>query len=75
MNSQSAGTPEDTKLTVKLMGSEWIVENNIGESVGSAATQEEAIHIAQSKAPLQNASIISVLGSVGNVERTIDVQS
>ncbi len=73
MNNEIAGTPEDMKLTVKQVGTAWIVENNLGESVGSAPQREEAIAMAKECAAAQKASVISVQDAQGATEQTIDV--
>jgi hypothetical protein len=69
---QTVGTPEDTRLTVKLLGDDWIVENSLGTSVGSANDRESAIALAQEAAIAQNASLISVLSTDGSVEENLN---
>ena len=68
---QTGGTPEQSSLTVKLLGEEWIVENGVGKSVGSARSREAAIEKAREAASSEKASSIAVLGPDGTLESTI----
>jgi hypothetical protein len=70
---KSAGTPEQTNLTVKSVAGTWIVENGIGENVGGSTVKEEAIKQACEIAKGQNASEIAVLREDGAHEKTIDI--
>ncbi len=70
---ETGGTPETIGLTVKLLGDDWIVENAVGKSVGTAPDRESAIKIARQAAGAENASVISVLAEDGALERTVKV--
>jgi hypothetical protein len=70
---ETAGTPEESSLTVKLLGEEWIVENGVGKSVGSARTREAAIEKAREVAAAEKASSIAVLGPDGALEKTVGI--
>ena len=70
---ETGGTPEESSLTVKLLGEEWIVENGVGKSVGSADSREAAIEKARAAAPSEKASAISVQKPDGTVEKTITI--
>ncbi len=70
---RTGGMPEETSFTVKKVDGQWVVENNVGESVGQTADRAAAIILARRSATEQKASGISVLGEDGSVEETIDV--
>ncbi len=70
---ETGGTSEETSLTVKLLGREWIVENPVGKSVGSAPDREAAIELARQAAGTEKASSIAVLAADGTVEKTVRV--
>jgi hypothetical protein len=72
-DERTGGTPEETGLTIRLLQDEWIIENGTGESVGAAKDREDAVAMAVNAARTENASVISVLGEDGEVERTIKV--
>lgn len=72
-STSTNGTPEESSLTVKMLGQEWIVENAVGESVGSAPDRESAIDLARKAVKAENASAISVLATDGTVEYTVTV--
>jgi len=59
------------RLTVKLLGDAWIVENAVGSSVGSADNRQAAIELARESALSQNASSISVLAADGSLEESV----
>lgn len=65
ISNQANGTPETTNLVVKLLGDDWIVENDSGASIGSSADRESAIGLARRAAAANNASGISVLAADG----------
>jgi len=67
------GTPEETSLTVKCLGEDWIVENGLGETVASAKDCDGAIRKAREVAAEQQASGISVLDADGAVQKTLHV--
>ncbi len=69
----AAGTPEETHLTVKLMGEDWIIENGAGVSIGSARDRESAIQLAREAAHSQSASGISILAADGSLEGNLEV--
>jgi hypothetical protein len=69
----TGGTSEETSLTVKLLQEEWIVENGIGESLGSVRDREGAIALARQVAAHQHASSIAVLGEDGAIQETLKV--
>lgn len=66
--SQTHGTPEETSLTVKRLGGEWVVENGLGESVGSAPDREGAERKARELVDTQKASGFSVVDDHGAAE-------
>lgn len=70
---ETGGTPEESSLTVKLLGKEWIVENGVGKSVGSAGSREAAIEKAREVASAEKASSIAVLGPDGALEKTVKI--
>ena len=72
-SASTKGTPEESSLTVKMLGEEWIVENAVGKSVGSAPNREAAVDLARKAAAGENASAISVLAADGSVEYTVAV--
>lgn len=72
-SASTKGTPEESSLTVKLLGKDWIVENVVGKSVGSAPDRESAVDLARKAAAEEKASAISVLGADGSVEYTVTV--
>jgi hypothetical protein len=74
-SNSTKGTPEESSLTVKLLGDDWIVENPVGKSVGSAPNREAAVELARKAAADENASAISVLAADGSVEYTVAVYS
>ncbi len=57
----------------EFLGDDWIVENAVGKSLGTARDRESAIEIARQAADAENASVISVLAEDGAVERTVKV--
>lgn len=73
MSNKTAGTPEETKLAVKRLGNEWIVENNEGESIGTATDQSGALELARQMAPDCGASLIALHDEAGAVERVVEV--
>lgn len=70
---ETGGTSEETSLTVKLLGEDWIVENGVGKSIGSAEDREAAIELATQAAGSEKASSIAVLAADGTVEKTVRV--
>lgn len=72
-HDETGGTSEETSLTVKMLGDDWIVENGVGTSIGSAGDRTSAIDLAKQSAESEKASSISVLSADGSVEETIKV--
>ena len=68
-----SGTPEHTVLRVKRLGSQWIVENYLGASVGEASDRDTAITLARQCCDAQEASLIAVLSETGDMEAILDV--
>jgi hypothetical protein len=69
----TGGTSEETKLTVKRLGDEWIVENGVGKSIGSAGDRDGAIALARQAASREKASGIAILAADGSAESTESV--
>ncbi len=71
--SETGGTSEETHLTVKLLGDDWIVENAVGKSIGTAGSREEAVTLARQSAASEKASGITILEADGTVAETVKV--
>ena len=65
------GTAEETSLTVKCLGEDWIVENGLGETVASAKDRDGAVQKAREVAAEQHASGISVLDADAAVQKSL----
>lgn len=72
-HDETGGTSEETALIVKLLGADWIVENGVGTSVGTAGSREAALEMARNAAHSEKASSIAVLAADGAVEYTVKV--
>jgi len=70
---QTGGTPEQTTLTVKLLGDDWIVENANGTSIGSADDRNSALELARQSAEAEHASSISILSADGTLEESVKI--
>lgn len=68
------GTAEETHLTVKRLGSGWVIEDNLGQSVGSGPEPEPLVEVALSYAAQRGLTGIRVQNPDGTIQRVLHPQ-
>lgn len=71
-SQQTGGTPDEASLNVRFLENEWIVESNLGETVGKSADKDGAIALAREHSKGRSTGTIKILGRDGDLEQTID---